>query len=399
MSRLLNIPDQLLVGYNKIAGNNLLPDAVIIPDGTSPREIRKAEAIREKSISTAIIDNRPLPGFALVKVTNKSSYNIRWEIIDPRGFRCEIKEHDASVIMRDSWITNNIIQDTCIWVRNDDDTEVSLITTTNPNYATALTNNVLIDNKVDITAILPGDVVVLQNGLTGTYMGKMNIYSAVRFHTRAPVLKPSLSSNKHVICTRKGLYFYAAKLEVLSATRPCNAPTVSEYITSINEELKQGCAWFTDSEYNASHWTVINSLPRFTFHDDTRMVTEKQKKVTISLVEITSDEANRITGEYCVDRRAAINILPFIAEIKGVKHMLRPKIPQPFLLQPAVTSATVDIQGVAVTSIECDRINVMAGTQPVLLYGSVNAPHSMSKLSAYTKFYAIVKHVGKETYI
>ena len=53
MSRLLNIPDQLLVGYNKIAGNNLLPDAVIIPDGTSPREIRKAEAIREKSISTA----------------------------------------------------------------------------------------------------------------------------------------------------------------------------------------------------------------------------------------------------------------------------------------------------------------------------------------------------------
>ena len=158
---MLNISKQIHAGWDnsKVIPSQSLHIAEIIPDGQSKTELKKLEKFTQTYPDVITVDNVPLPGFTILSVNKKkySAPDSTWVVIDPRGFSTRITNKNMLSILRASGITEGLIQQKCIWAREDSDTEMTLVPMSSDAYELAVGNTKLIESRVAISDVHIGD--------------------------------------------------------------------------------------------------------------------------------------------------------------------------------------------------------------------------------------------------
>ncbi len=199
---MLNISKKITIGWSSILSSSKLPSAEVIPIGNTPSEKRKSEKFSIAHSNTQDFDNIPLPGFTVFEVSKKnwSSSDSSWVIIDPRGFLIRITNENIAAILAVSGITEGLIQEKCIWARDNANTTLSLMPVSSANYEKAVGNTILLEEKVSINDVQIGDTVFLQNNLIGTYLGVLSLYGTLHDNASSDGLcKTQASMRKQVI--------------------------------------------------------------------------------------------------------------------------------------------------------------------------------------------------------
>src|SRR5690606_39188374 len=108
---MINIAKQIYAGWGTGTKYDL-PEAEVIPHGTSSNEKKKLEKFTKSHAVIKEHDNVPLPGFTLYKVDRKNwgSQDQTWLIIDPRGFLVRISNDNLEDILYVTGITEGLIQ-------------------------------------------------------------------------------------------------------------------------------------------------------------------------------------------------------------------------------------------------------------------------------------------------
>lgn len=177
----VKIPDQHYVTFQK-RSNDELPLGFMTPEGTDKAaQKRKATADswaygynNDKKIPPQTFDNKLLAGFSFVRSIKRyggfgSGGNVVWRVADPRGFELEISSANLAEIMRLTTLDKGEIQSRCIWGRVGSDNV--LIPEESEQYQEALKNTALTKTSVSAKEVQIGNMVTLQNGLTGVYYG------------------------------------------------------------------------------------------------------------------------------------------------------------------------------------------------------------------------------------
>lgn len=167
---MINFPKKILVGKSKATVTN----ATICPVGSTSGEKKKAANIRSNHNICEEFDNIPLPGFTL----KEGSYYHKdmWEVIDPRGFLVYIERINLDKILSVTGITEGLIQQMCVWARDNSGITMTLVPVTSRDYEKFTENTELLGNKPSMREVEIGDEVKLQNELVGIYRGSFNLH-------------------------------------------------------------------------------------------------------------------------------------------------------------------------------------------------------------------------------
>lgn len=186
----IKFPDKHYVGYQKRTNDILL--GFMTPYGTDSSAKKRMETVDSWSksnlsrydyesktyieldhIPTQVLDNTPHSGFYVGhSVNHSSSWNScrdKWRIEDPRGFELEITSGNLEEILRNCTIINGKIQEECIWARLGANN--ILVPTNTKLYEDATRNTAIAKKSSSIKDAKPGDLVVLQSGAEGIFMG------------------------------------------------------------------------------------------------------------------------------------------------------------------------------------------------------------------------------------
>lgn len=226
---MINIPKELVFLSNHASVIRYPPNFrpgyytdSVLPLGVSKTEknvLSRAE--KKNSCRKEQFSNKPIPGFFLQKSLGSNSL---WSVIDPRGYDLSITSKNVDEILSHSSVASNIIEDECVWVRDDNSTKLSLVPVSHPRYAEYVENTRLIENAPDTKPNI-GDKVYTQYGITGTYMGKMSLYSSpIRGLGREKDGKVPCARSVHVLEVSPGRFFYNKHLRPLGIT-DCSSST------------------------------------------------------------------------------------------------------------------------------------------------------------------------------
>ena len=85
-----------------------------------------------------------MPGFTLYKTGRKNwgSADQTWLVIDPRGFLVRITNVNLEEILHVTGITEGLIQEKCVWARENSQTKMTLVPVTSPDYIEATKNTI-----------------------------------------------------------------------------------------------------------------------------------------------------------------------------------------------------------------------------------------------------------------
>lgn len=129
--------------------------------------------IEHGEIPAVTYENVPLSGFFVgtsIKHSSRwGSGGDKWRIEDPRGFELEINSGNFEEIVRRCTIIQGKIQEQCIWARLG--AQNILVPVHTDEYQETLRNTKIAKKKESIRDAKPGDLLVLQNGEEGIYMG------------------------------------------------------------------------------------------------------------------------------------------------------------------------------------------------------------------------------------
>ena len=122
---MLNIARQIQAGWDQ-GSSTELPEAEIVPIGNTTNEKRKLQGLTNRKNILKEYENIPLPGFTLLKTERKSwgSLDQTWLVIDPRGFLSRITPNNLEKILHVTGITEGLIQEKCVWAREDSQTKM-----------------------------------------------------------------------------------------------------------------------------------------------------------------------------------------------------------------------------------------------------------------------------------
>lgn len=177
----IKFPEKHYIGFQK-RSEDALPLAFMTPDGDDSTALkRKATVDRwagDSKIESITYENNPLPGFRLVR-NIKHGYgwgqgNVKWRIEDPRGFELEITSPNLSQLLNYCEIKQGDIQEDCIWARSGN--ENILVPVNSDVYKAALANTARSKKIASLKDLKLGDVVVLQNGYEGTFLGSFYFF-------------------------------------------------------------------------------------------------------------------------------------------------------------------------------------------------------------------------------
>lgn len=382
--QMLNFSKKIYVGWSSKFLD--LPDVEITPVGTAVNEKNKVKKLTNKYQETMEYENEELPGFTLLRSESKSwsTKEVEWLVIDPRGFVCRISTQNLNNILSITGITEGLIQEKCVWARYDNETKLSLIPVNSPGYAEAVQNTILIDNKVSKSEINYGDKVLLQNGMTGRYMGTESLYGGIdySYSSKEYSCKVNAWCRRQIIETEKGHFYYATDLKILKVTEETKNPmTREECVKYMNDQLKNG-AYFASrhDDDGKQFWSKPTTV---------RLISSAAiSKPLLSFVEITKDEAEELYRFSCKDGdkfRLVVedNVGKYVIDIpytSGNKGTYRDTfIPEP-------------IKGIDTTG---TLLTMSRGRSAFNNYGSRTA----KKLDNFAKFYKIVKHVKTDSYV
>jgi hypothetical protein len=387
---MINIPEKICIGHDAdLSYGNKLSITTVLPVGDSVNEKKKLEKLAVDNKLVTTFDNVPMPGFSLFDMSRSVSSHAAptWRVVDPRGYACRIDLLNLENILRCSAISNNLIQEECVWIRNDSSTEMELVPITDSRYAKILDNTKLIDNKVQLSDVSIGDTVLLQHGITGEYCGVMSLYGTLTSSIFGGTLKVHSSVKKQVIKRTDipSSYFYNKDAKILSIIKKAESViTQEESIKRINEHLKVSGCIFSDTSYS----------PFTNYTKNMRFVSKHPvPKPSITLVEISKDEAYGLLGRAATGAMVDPGVL-ILENNLGIKYVLDNSWWGALASPPAVGEFAVrELKLITDNSIE-----LMPHPNKGLPI-NLRVHNAYKTIDSFTKFYKIVKHVRKETYI
>lgn len=375
---MLNISQQIQTGWNT-QQKHPLPEAEVVPVGKSSNEKKKLERVTSRFSTLKEYDNIPLPGFTLFASNRKSwgSLDNTWLVIDPRGFLVRISNNNLEEILQVTGITEGLIQERCVWARNDTQTKMTLVPVSSPVYVDAVKNTQLIEEKVNIKDVQIGDRVILQNTLQGIYMGIVSLYGPLNHNYSKDIqYKPQIFTRRQVIEFEPGKYYYQSDLKILKVLEKSTMPMEKEEsVTYMNTNLASG-GYFTNSPTTNLHGlTVVGNI--------SYVSSSAVKEVPLTYEEITIIEAEKLFDSAQEDKDVGILLLEGLGS-----HYL---VDFPFLTGHLSTSSAFYISEVKLYT---DNRIEMEGPRRYSRAGD-----KTFSLDKFTKFYKIVKNVKGNTYI
>ena len=126
-----------------------------------------------KALPAMVIDNVPMSGFKMTTDIRSSSYGgvDKWRIEDPRGFELEITSHNLAQLLSVGMIDRGEIADTCVWARSGQ--QNVLLSTATEAYKLAVKNTEVAAMTASWQDVKTGNTVLLQNNVTGVWLGRM----------------------------------------------------------------------------------------------------------------------------------------------------------------------------------------------------------------------------------
>jgi hypothetical protein len=380
---MLNIAKTIYAAWN-LPSKYDLPEAEVIPLGNSTNEKRKLENITKKNTAVTEHDNVPLPGFTLYTSNRKNwgSLDQTWLVIDPRGFLVRITNENLESILHVTGITEGLIQEKCVWARDNTATKMSLIPVSSPKYIEAVENTELIEGRVDLKDVQIGDTVLLQNKLTGIYMGVASLYGPMS-HYRKTENKPQSFLRRQIIEVEPGKYHYQADLKILKVVDSTSTPmTREESVKMMNDDIASGIAYFTSgTRFSTTYYGTSGMIKHVSTH--------AVPKVPLKFEEVDLAEATSLfkVANTCSDMGMLVLTVANRNYVVDFPYSYNNKI-------NSSSFPVIEIQN----KIE-DTFTINADDKKKSIF-SYNTSATMTySLDNFKKFYKIVKYVKNETYI
>jgi len=387
---MLNISKNIYFGWDASGGKYELPEAAVIPLGDSANEKRKIDGAARKYSRLQDHENIPLPGFTLHKTDKKNygSVDQTWLVIDPRGFMVRITSYNLEQILHVTGITEGLIQEKCIWARENTETKMTLIPVSSKSYVEAVRNTELIEGKVSLKDVSIGDTVLLQNKLQGTYMGVISLYGSL-LESFSNTLTPQIFLRRQVIEVSPGRYHYQSDVKILKILKKSDAPwTREESVKKITEQIQKGNSFFSsNSDMTGRYYGVHGKIMHVSL--------TAAPKVNIMFEEVSKSDAETLFYESMTGTTGDIGML--LLEDAGNERYL---VDHPYIWSSPGTFTSphsfeicrlkpFDINGVTKLSLyERRNSQMFNSTKKILL-----------SLDNFVKFYKIVKYVKNETYV
>ena len=179
----IKIHDTMYVGFQRNVHGSM-PIALITPYLTTKAGEKQRDNIDNWSkwnnggkepLNPLTIENKAMIGFRISRAQRNSGWHMNAESIrveDPRGFEVPITLANMIMLTDNNLLENGEILRECIWGR-DGNTNVLLPVNSIP-YSQAFTNTERQKTHVDVRKLQRGDHVVLKNGVSGRYLGKLH---------------------------------------------------------------------------------------------------------------------------------------------------------------------------------------------------------------------------------
>lgn len=383
---MLNITKKIYAAWSNTQKKYELPEAEIIPSGTSGNEKRKLSNARSRATDVVEYDNVPLPGFTLCKTDRKNwgSIDQTWLVIDPRGFLVRITSENLEKILHVTGITEGLIQEKCIWARENSATSVTLVPVTSEIYAEAVKNTELLESKISIKEVQIGDTVLLQNKLQGTYLGCLSLYGPVGDYSKDNKYKPFTYVRRQIIEVLPGKFHYQSDIKILSVTKKTQSPMTKEQaVEYINKKISSG-AYFTNSTNMSGH-----------YYSTYGMITYASAHAVPKPI-LKYEEISRAEAEILFDRAEAIPDFGMLVLEKptGTKYLV--DFPFSGSKQRAKKDSFDVCELLKGKPLSSEMLELNNKRQS---YWNRSGPAFTEKFDNFTKFYKIVKCVKNETYI
>ena len=390
---MLNIAKTIYAAWDITAANQKyeLPEAEVIPLGESANEKKKLAKVTQKYPNIAEHDNIPLPGFTLHKTDRRNwgSIDQTWLVIDPRGFLVRISSKNLEDILHVTGITEGLIQQKCVWARDNTETKMILVPVSAKNYTEAVENTEIFENKVDMKDVQIGDTVLLQNTLTGTYMGVASLYGPLNDYSRTADYAPQAFLRRQIIEINPGKYYYQTDLKILKVIKKADViKTREEAVSEMNHQISIANSYFS-------------SLPQMTgnYYGTSGMIklvsTGAVPKVSMTFEEIDEVEATNLYNQsYMTSDFGAL----LLENLKGERFVI--DFPYSFSSSASALSSINSFKISKLLPCSLDK------TEKISLYDKKRSIFGYNKnlepthgLDKFTKYYKIVKHVKNDTYI
>ena len=371
---MLNISKQIYAGWSSVATNEL-PEADIIPDGDLPAEKIKIDKFIKKYSITREIENKPMPGFTLFKVNRErfGSKDPTWLIIDPRGFLTRITNANLEQLLQVTGITEGLIQEECVWARQNHCKDMELIPVNSELYLEATSNTELLENKVKMSDVGIGDTVLLQNKLIGVYLGTVNLYGGIEnltTYTSSPP-KVKVFPKRQVIQLDSTNFYFQSDLKILKIIKKSDENLSKEGgVRLINEAIALGNSHITSSVHSNRiyfGYDIIN-------HASLTLL----KDIPITLTEIDKNEALKL-------------YTPSNGLFDSSKLVLEDQNKSKFIINCPWTHSF--------SSSKLSTFEIIQITVDETSFKTVPTSCPGYSLDKFVKFYKIVKHVKEDTYV
>lgn len=380
---MINIPETIIAGLSQPTNtceNNTLPVAAITPDGTTLTEKKQKKYISATYQYIDEYDNILLPGFALRYLFGE------WYVIDPRGFRVKITKENLSYIIDSSDLTDKIIQNRCIWARKNSQVMLTLLVETSDYCNEAIANTELIKSKVSISEVKIGDTVLLENKLSGVYLGRVSLFGYMCDAMSAEMSIESYANRQiiELVAPSTNKFHYRSNLKILKILKKADVPMTSvQAVKHINDSI------------NSTNSTYISSgtyFGQYTYGKPIKLVcAAKAPTVSIKLEEITFDEALFLFTDASKYKESGILALE---KSDGKQYLIN----FPWFL-PQVNLTQLDL-----TLLEIDKVtttSIILTSDAVLLGSTMSGITALptAKLDDFKKYYKIVKYVNDVSYV
>jgi len=390
---MINIADKILVSLCLVQAGEILPQTTITPIGKSTNEKRKINLLKSRNFARYLeLDNKPLPGFTLVKNEKHgwNSVNTYWVIIDPRGFTSTITSSNLEQILHCTGITEGLIQEKCVWAREDTRTTMVLLPTSSNDYIEAKKNTELLNNKVKKSEINLGDTVLLENKQTGVYWGSAALYGTGRNMFEFSGITTEMYGKREVLQMDNQFYF-RSDLKIIKVVEPTTTPyTKIEAIEKIREGINSGCMFSSEITKLQNPTSIYSDAGSVKFASSTLT-----NDITYTYEEVNLDTARELFKKGYDDYDCMVLILE---DSKGKKYL----IDQPRTLWTK-THYTCTISSFPVMEIEMmnGKLKITDSERAYRKALRYNAPKTPSAIafSSYAKYYQIVKHIKSEKFI
>lgn len=384
---MLNISKQIYSGYGNKSALAVLPEAEIIPAGDSANEKKKLQKHAKSYINLKEHENVPLPGFTLFKSDRKTwnSMDQTWLVIDPRGFLVRISNKNLESILHVSGITEGLIQEKCVWAREDSQTRVELVPISSPLYIQAEENTRLLDSKVDMKDVAIGDTVITQSGVTGIFKGVLSLYGPVEHVSKSKDYNVATHPRRQIIEVSPGKYFYQTDTKILKIT---NKATVSrtreDSVKELNDAIAAGTSYFANCP------SIMNRTYKYYgSHGIIKLASIHTTKPVVNIVEI--DKADAID----LFTQATVNGDRFMLALrdKAGKYFT---VDLPFSNHPGLTINNFNISEIIFLTIP-NGIQISGKDERSFWHGPIENKFTTS-IDSFDKFYKITKTVKTDSY-